>query len=115
MLDANKIARSLKAAGAPDFMSMMIELEDCQMTVRTESGGEALLSVDTIEGRRSATLEHTENRVLSRFSLDNEGFTFVRMDLNDGAAQLDEARLSFRQICEADARDAVAEFFEEIN
>jgi hypothetical protein len=115
MTDTDRIARSLKSAKAPKFMAMLVELEDCQMTVSTETGGDALLSIDTYKGKRTATLEYTDDRVLSRFSVDEEGFTFTRSDLSDGALQIDEAKLSFRQICEPDARLAIAEFFEEIS
>lgn len=110
--DAEQLRRGLELAEAPAFLVSLLELEDSETTITTESGLEGRMMIDTFEGKRTATCEATDNGVLHRISVQDDHFLYEQIAIGDGAATLLSERLDFERICEPNPKDPVHEWLE---
>lgn len=109
----NTICAGLAAGRAPAFLASMLQLEDGQMNVQTETGAEGLLSIDTYLGQRTSVFEFRESGVINRITAKDDHFLFEQIALRGAAVTMAE-RLDFERVCEPNPADPIQEWLEAI-
>ena len=108
------VRRRLEEANAPTILQALFTETLGQTEVEAQDGCKAIVSVDILNGNRTASAEYTNAGTLCRFEVRQNSIVFSCFDLSDDCVLLSTTSLMIEDILTGSTEDVVSEFMERV-